>query len=343
VDAVKARSGRLILSGRPESVKVHEHAGLEISRFGQEESSMAMPKVCLTAAACLALGMLPPTSEPDFTDWSTPENLGSVVNSSFTDAGGSVSKDGLSLYFHSNRSGNNDIYVSQRGNRNEPWGPPVNLGTAVNSTVSDAEATLSRDEHWLFFNSTRDGGVGSLDIWVSYRAHTHDDFDWQPAVNVGGGVNSIAVDTGAAYFENDEGGAPQLLFSSNRQGGLGQFDLYSSELLPEGTFGPAVLITELSSAFSEPGLSIRFDGLEVFFFSGRLPSQGGLDLWTATRKSVLDPWSAPTNLGSIVNTIAGDQQPHIAPDRETLYFTSNREGGFGGMDLYVTTRSKQKH
>jgi WD40-like Beta Propeller Repeat len=250
-----------------------------------------------------------------------------------------VSKDGLSLYFHSNRSGNNDIYVSQRGNRNEPWGPPVNLGTAVNSTAGDAEATLSRDEHWLFFNSSRGGG--NLDIWVSYREHTHDDFDWQPAVNVGQGVNSIAVDTGAAYFENDDTGAPQLLFSSNRPGGLGLFDLYSSELLPDGTFGPAVVIAELSSTFSEPGLSIRFDGLEVFFFSGRLPSQGGLDLWSATRKSVLDPWSAPINLGSI-NTAAGDVQPHIAPDRETLYFTSNREGGVGGMDLYVTTRSKEK-
>jgi len=304
---------------------------------------MALPKVYLTAAACLALGMLPPTPEPDFTDWSTPENLGPVVNSSSTDAGGSVSKDGLSLYFHSNRSGNNDIYVSQRGDRNAPWGPPVNLGATVNSTAGDAEATLSRDEHWLFFNSARDGGFGNLDIWVSYREHTHDDFDWQPPVNVGSGVNSIAVDTGAAYFENDDTGAPQLLFSSNRLGGPGPLDLYVSELLPDGTFGPAVLIAELSSAFSEPGLSIRFDGLEVFFFSGRPPSQGGLDLWSATRKSVLDPWSAPANLGSIVNTTVNDVQPHIAPDRETLYFASNRAGGVGGMDLYVTRRSKEKH
>jgi len=203
-----------------------------------------LPKVYLTAAACLALGMLPPTPEPDFTDWSTPENLGPVVNSSSTDAGGSVSKDGLSLYFHSNRSGNNDIYVSQRGDRNAPWGPPVNLGATVNSTAGDAEATLSRDEHWLFFNSARDGGFGNLDIWVSYREHTHDDFDWQPPVNVGSGVNSIAVDTGAAYFENDDTGAPQLLFSSNRLGGPGPLDLYVSELLPDGTFGPAVLIAE---------------------------------------------------------------------------------------------------
>ena len=105
-------------------------------------------------------------------------------------------------------------------------------------------------------------------------------------------------------------------------------------------FGPALLIPELSTTLSEPGLSIRFDGLEVFFFSGRTPTTGGLDLWTATRPTVLDPWSEPTNLESIVNSIAGDQQPHIAPDRERLYFTSNRNLGFGGMDSYVTTRSK---
>jgi Tol biopolymer transport system component len=67
-----------------------------------------------------------------------------------------------------------------------------------------------------------------------------------------------------------------------------------------------------------------------------------MDLWTATRESVLEPWSAPTNLGPVVNSGATDSQPSIAPDRETLYFASDRPGTFGGLDLYVTTRSKQK-
>lgn len=65
-------------------------------------------------------------------------------------------------------------------------------------------------------------------------------------------------------------------------------------------------------------------------------------MWTATRTTVLDPWSVPTNLGPLVNSVAEDFWPDIASDRETLYFMSNRAGGFGAFDLYVTTRTKQK-
>ena len=304
---------------------------------------MVFLRVAAAAAVVIALRLSSQGPGPHYSEWSTPENLGPSINTTATEAGGAVSKDGLSLYFHSNRPGGlggTDLYVSQRNNLNAPWGVPVPL-VAVNSSAGDAEPTLSRDEHWLFFNSARPGGVGGIDLWASYREHTHDDLGWQPPVNLGDRINSLDTDTGAAYFENDEGGPPQLLFSSNRSGGLGAFDLYISELEADGKFGPATLIAELSSSFSEPGLSIRFDGLEVFFFSGRPTSTGGLDLWSATRRTIFDPWSAPGNLSEL-NSAVNDVQPHIAPDRETLYFSSMRPGGFGGMDLYVTTRVKQR-
>jgi hypothetical protein len=88
-------------------------------------------------------------------------------------------------------------------------------------------------------------------------------------------------------------------------------------------------------------LSVRFDGLEVFLFSARPESHGGFDLWTATRETVFHPWSAPTNLGPVVNSTANESDPHIASSREALYFASNRPG-FGGTDLYVTTRRRHK-
>ena len=83
------------------------------------------------AAWVIALGIianLPGAAQgpgPHFSDWSEPENLGLPVNSPSNDAGGAVSKDGLSLYFHSNRPGGfggPDLYVSQRGSLSEPWG-----------------------------------------------------------------------------------------------------------------------------------------------------------------------------------------------------------------------------
>jgi hypothetical protein len=304
---------------------------------------MVFIRVTLTAVALLALLASSPTAAPKFSEWSAPMNLGPVVNSSSIDAGPVTSKDGLSLYIASTRpggSGLNDIYVLQRNSVEEPWGAPVNLGGVVNTVSTEAGPGLSRDEHWLFFQSNRPGGLGALDIWVSYRQHIHDDFGWQPAVNLGPGVNSAFEDTSGGYFENDDAGVRQLFFASNRPGGLGQFDIYVSELLPDDTFGPASLVPELSSPLTEVDPSIRFDGLEVFFFSGRPVSFGGIDLWTATRGTVFDSWSTPTNLGPLVNTVATDTQPSIASDRQTLYFVSNRPGGFGDLDLYVTTRTK---
>ncbi len=157
-----------------------------------------------------------------FSDWSAPVNLGPVVNSGFVEVGPAISKDGLSLYFGSNRPGGfggQDIWVSQRASVGDPWGPPTNLGPIVNTPSLESVPGFSRDGHWMFFNSDRPGGFGAVDIWVSYRPHTHDDFGWEPPVNLGPGVNTTSVDNAPSFFENDEAGTPLLFFGSTVLGG----------------------------------------------------------------------------------------------------------------------------
>jgi hypothetical protein len=195
------------------------------------------------------------------------------------------------------------MYVSQRASVDDAWGSPVNLGPTVNTASNEGNPAFSRDEHLMFFQSDRPGGFGLIDIWVSYREHTHDDFDWQPAVNLGAGVNTAAGDQAPSYFENDEAGVPQLYFASNRPGGLGGLDIYLSEQMADGSFGPAVLVTELSSPGGDTRPSIRHDGLEIFFQSNRTGSIAlSNDLWVATRASTLDAWSTPVSLGATINT-----------------------------------------
>jgi hypothetical protein len=280
-----------------------------------------------------------------FSDWSAPINLGAVVNSAFSDQQPAISKNGLSLYFTSNRPGGLggfDIYVAQRASVDDPWGTPVNLGLTVNTAADEGNAAFSRDEHFMFFQSKRPGGFGGIDLWVSRREHTGDDFDWQPAVNLGPGVNSAADDNGPTYFENEEDGAPQLYFGSSRAGGVGLADIYLSEQLTDGSFGPATLVTELSSVANENDPSIRHNGLEIFFQSNRTGSIGMGDIWLATRESTLDPWSTPMNLGGPINTLFAEQNAYLSSDSKTLFFVSDRPGGVGGLDIYVTTRTKLK-
>jgi hypothetical protein len=279
-----------------------------------------------------------------YSDWSVPINLGPIVNSTSMDRGPAISKDGLSLYFASNRPdgfGGEDIYISQRETRDSEWGPAMNLGPIINTTDNEMVPAFSRDGHLLFFASNRPGGFGGADIWVSRRELTHDDFAWQPAENLGAGVNSVSLDEGPSYFENDEGGVPQLYFSSGatRPGGPGISAIYVSEQATDGSFGPAVLVVELGSGGVTSRPSIRHDGLEIFFNSNRPGSiAGSQDLWVATRETVFDAWSAPINLGSPVNSELVDVQPYISSDRETLFFASNRVVG-GPTDLYMSTRT----
>ena len=274
--------------------------------------------------------------------WSVPVNLGPTINSAVIDGGPTISEDGLSLFFGSTRAGGvgrNDIWVTHRARAIDPWGPPVNVGAPVNTAAVDQAPSLSRNGHWLFLNSDRPGGFGLNDVWVSYRDNVSDNFGWQTPVNLGSGVNTASIDQGASYFE-DESGVPLLFFGSNRPGGMGASDIYVSARLPDGSFGAAQLVRELSSPFQELRPVIRFDGLEMFLFSDRPGTLGDYDLWVSTRRSVSDSWTPPVNLGAPLNSIRADQQAYIASDRRTLYFASARPGGMGGLDLYVTTRAR---
>ena len=280
-----------------------------------------------------------------YSAWSTPVNLGLLINSPFSDQGPAISKDGLSLYFTSDRPGGLggpfDMYVSQRASVDDPWGVPLNLGPVVNTTFDEGNPALSRDGHLLFFQSKRPGGIGGIDLWVTRRDNTHDDFDWQTPVNLGANVNSAADDNGPSYFENDEDGLPQLFFGSGRSGGLGAADLYVSEQMADGSFGPATRVTELSSTANENRPSINKNGLEIIFQSNRPGSLStALDLWVATRVSTLDSWSTPVSLGTTINTTSIDNNANLSSDGKTLFFSSDRPGGFGGLDLYMSTRTK---
>lgn len=279
-----------------------------------------------------------------YSDWSAPVTLGPVINSSASDQGPAISKDRLSLYFHSNRPGGLggfDMYVSQRASEADPWGSPMNLGPTVNTTFDEGNPAFSRDGHFLFFQSLRPGGLGGIDLWVSSRNHTHDEFNWEPAVNLGSGVNSSADENAPTYFDNDEQSVVQLYFVSNRLGGLGGQDIYLSNQMPDGSFGPAALVLELSTSSTDSRPSIRHDGREIFFQSNRAGSLStALDLWVATRESALDAWSTPVNLGITVNTTSIDNNANLSSDRMTLFFSSDRPGSLGGLDLYMTTRER---
>ena len=275
-------------------------------------------------------------------EWSAPVNLGPTINTEFNEQGPTLSNDELSLYFGSDRSGGIggfDIWVAKRACTGCPWEAPTNLGPVVNSAFDETGPGLSIDGHLLFFRSTRPGGQGLGDIYLSNRADPKDDFGWNAPVALGPDVNTAAAEAGAEYLQSAEDGSPNLYFNRAPPGGTA--DLYYAAITRDGeTRGPAVLISELSDPVAtDQGPTLRTDGREIFFFSTRAGGVGGADLWTSTRRSVHDPWSTPVNLGSPLNSAASDQQPNLSGDGRTLLFASSRSGGLGGTDIWMATRT----
>jgi len=222
-----------------------------------------------------------------------------------------------------------------------------NSEPVINRVKSNtAVPSFSADGHLLFFNSDRSGGFGGMDLYVSRRTNKHDDFGWQEPVNLGV-INSPEEDTALSYFEDEETGIISGYITSNRPGGSvgsapGSGHIWVSTLGDDGSFGPAVFVPELSSPYNDTRMAIRRDGLEFFLTSTRPNGRiGKNDIWVSTRESTLEPWSTPVNLGSTINYpgyVTG--APTVSWDGTTLYFYSDRPGGFGGRDLYVTTRRK---
>jgi Tol biopolymer transport system component len=144
--------------------------------------------------------------------WDPPTNLGARLNSTYIDAAPSVSSDGRELYFSSDRSGGyglGDLYVSTRATTQDPWGDPVNLGPALNSPFHEEVPRISQDGLLLLFQSSRPGGFGIVDLWITRRASRST--PWEPVVNLGPTINGphydcqpcLALDGSALCFSWD--------------------------------------------------------------------------------------------------------------------------------------------
>ena len=269
----------------------------------------------------------------DFT-FGTPTNLGPTVNSSSRDLKPSVSSDGLSLFFTSNRSGGVgglDLWVTRRETTDDPWGEAVNLGSPVNSSAWES-GSISYDGLSLYFSSTRSrGSNANADIWVTTRDTIQS--EWDTPMNLGPTVNS-SVDQCYLSISADE---LELYFSSNRSGGYGAYDLWvtTRETIYDPWNTPVNLGSTLNSSAYEVDPSISADGRILFFASDRSGGYGGAaDIWVTSRATTNDPWGEPVNLGPIINSSASEDYPNVSADGSTLFFRYSLADRYSGGDLW---------
>lgn len=95
---------------------------------------------------------------------------------------------------------------------------------------------------------------------------------------------------------------------------------------------------ELNTAFLDGCPILSRDGLQIYIASDRPGGLGGIDIWVAERASPDGPFSAPVNMGEPINSSSNDFCPSPLRDGHGFMFVSNRPGGCGGSDIYLTRR-----
>ncbi|MBC7587048.1 MAG: PD40 domain-containing protein, partial [Chitinophagaceae bacterium] len=164
------------------------------------------------------------------------------------------------------------------------------------------------------------------------KQHTDNSYVFAPT-NLGDSVNSNKSE----YYPTVTIDDSLLVFTQRGEGYRENF--MQSKLLPSKQYSKATLINgDINNEPSKGAISVSADGEWMIFAGnfGRNKGFGDFDLYI----SYLSPngWSEPENLGPNINTEAWESSPSLSPDKRVLYFSSNREGGFGAKDLYMSIR-----
>ncbi len=154
--------------------------------------------------------------------------------------------------------------------------------------------------------------------------------------NMGDSINTAVSE----YFPSISLDGKHLMFT--RRVNDNNEDFYESDLRDSVWSKARPLAGNINSRFNEGALNISQDGQWLVFTGCNFPDGfGSCDLFISYQTA--DGWSAPENLGRNFNTEFFESAPSLSPDKRDLYFTSNRPGGYGGNDIYVSHRNENGH
>ncbi|MCU0472548.1 MAG: hypothetical protein MUC93_04160 [Bacteroidales bacterium] len=152
--------------------------------------------------------------------WQTPIDITSMINAGEDCSTSSLNADGTEMYIYKNDVYDGNIYTSQLINGS--WSPIKKLNKNINTKFYESHASVSSDGKRLYFTSNREGGSGSLDIYVSEKDASG---DWGPAVNLGNTINTPFNEDTPFITKNDS----VLYFCSEGHTSMGGFDNFKSQ------------------------------------------------------------------------------------------------------------------
>ena len=211
--------------------------------------------------------------------------IGKINSNEYNVGAQNISQDGEWLIFTGcnfpQGNGSCDLYISFL--TKSGWSEPQNLGRNINTEFWESTPSLSPDKRDLYFSSSRPGGYGGRDIWVSHRTET----GWSQPENLGADINTSG-DESTPFIHADN---QTLYFNSSGLPGYSEKpDLFVTRKQADGKWSkPENLGYPINTIGDEGSMIVAADGKTAYYSSDKIDSKGGLDIYTFELRKDLRP------------------------------------------------------
>jgi len=275
-------------------------------------------------------------AKASFRDWALnhpvdfdPQDIGPEVNTTNDEYINALTFDGGQLLFtrkidRGNGFFEEKVFVSQK--TEDSWGEPQPLSfVAFPDDIDPGAAFLSADGTKLYLTGCGWGRDSGCDLYVS---HLDRGGQWSMPRQIGGNVNTGSWESQPCVSADGK----ELYFVSRRNG---HADIYCCQRNADRSWGnPQNLGAPINTKGSEMAPFLHPDGRTLYFSSDSHVGMGGFDLFMS-RRDENGQWQEPVNLGFPINTQGDDINFFVAADGRTAFISSQREGGYGGYDIYT--------
>ncbi|MBL1279277.1 MAG: PD40 domain-containing protein [Fluviicola sp.] len=275
-----------------------------------------------------------------------PINIGPGINTAQPEYFPTITVDGKTILFtrrvkdgrvRGEFQEQEDFFVSQLSNKNI-WQTAIAMPSNINTINNEGAPTIAADGRSLVFVACPDrtgtnygenrNGRGSCDLFYTKKLGSR----WTNPINLPGKVNTYDWETQPSL--SSDGKTMYFIRGVKKRGQTNNSDIYVTRLQEDGTWGVAKRLPDyINTPNEEESVLIHPDGKTLYFASRGHVGMGGSDLFV-TRMDNNGNWSKPENLGYPINTKFDENSLMVAADGEIAFFASNREGGFGDLDIY---------
>jgi hypothetical protein len=235
------------------------------------------------------------------------KSMGGDFNQGAINDNPAVSFDGNSMVYTEHRGMVNAIFYSKK--ERGKWQTPVEITAALNAGEDCSSCSLNSDgtELFLYKTDNYDGNIYSSNFVNGA---------WTPIKKLNKNINTKFYESHASISSDGK----KLYFTSNRDGGQGNLDIYVSERDGTGDWGPAVnLGAAINTPYNEDSPFITKNDSVLYFSSEGHSSMGGFDIFKSQK--IGNTWKTPTNIGFPINTTDDDKFFQPVNNGQNAYYS----------------------